>query len=91
MPELNHYSSVLCSSQLLNKVNYDEDKESHVRALLEFLAVRSLVNRCFTLYYDSRSRFPFHLVIETSSWKSTPKPMRVMNFVCFFKPLAFLG
>ena len=45
MPELNHYSSVLCSSQLLNKVNYDEDKESHVRALLEFLAVRSLVNR----------------------------------------------
>jgi len=55
--ELAHYSDLFCGSQLLNKVNYDQDKEAQVRSvIMELLAVRSLpnvecdlsVNRCFT-------------------------------------------
>ena len=35
--ELNHYIRVVGGSELRNKANYDEKKERHVYALLEFL------------------------------------------------------
>jgi hypothetical protein len=41
--ELSHYCYLLCGLQLTSKANYDENKESQVRALLlEFLAVQSI-------------------------------------------------
>jgi hypothetical protein len=77
MTELTHYSSVLCGSQLRNKVNYDKNKETHVHALLlEFLVVQQpnvtcdlSVYQCFTLRWLIRcsgTGLPFHLVIETN-------------------------
>ncbi|KAH9964146.1 kinase-like domain-containing protein [Russula dissimulans] len=62
MTELTHYSSVLCGSQLRNKVNYDKNKETHVHALLlEFLVVQQPNVTC-----DFGTGLPFHLVIETN-------------------------
>jgi len=61
MSELAHYCSVLGSSQLTEQGNYKKAKESHVRALLEFLAVQSVPY----VTCDFGLGFPFHLLIET--------------------------
>jgi hypothetical protein len=61
--ELSHYSYLLCSLQHTSEINYDEDKESQVRALLlEFLAVRSIPDVKCTLSVNG-----FHVITVTSN------------------------
>jgi hypothetical protein len=88
--ELIHYASIFRASGLREKAIFEQDKESHTRALLvEFVQrLRSVldnswglsVNRCFTPRFrylircDSRSQIPFHLVVETPGQKSRYTP-----------------
>ena len=75
--ELSHYYCLLLSRQLTSEINYEEDKDSQVYALLlEFLAVRSEDVKCvlsvngfsrhhgYLLTFDSDRQLPFPLVIE---------------------------
>jgi len=81
--EYNHYVSVIGGLELRNKANYEDNKESQVRALLlELLGRLRLVpsnswglsvSQCFTprlrflIRCDSGTSIPFHLVIQTDS------------------------